>query len=168
MCNGMLAGLVAISAPCAFVNSAGACVIGLVSGVLVVQSVFFVERTLKIDDPVGAISVHGVNGLWGILAVGLFADGTYGDGYNGVSGTGVTGLFYGDSKQLLAQALGAGACLAYLSIASIVIFKGISALTGGQRPPVEVEVDGLDIPEMGCLGYSGVVMDKASESPVSR
>jgi Amt family ammonium transporter len=168
MCNGLLAGLVAITAPCAFVNSASACVIGLIAGILVVESVFFVERTLRIDDPVGAISVHGVNGLWGILSVGLFADGTYGDGYNYVTGTGVTGLFYGDSKQFVAQAIGAAACIGYLTLASLVVFKVISVLTNGQRPPVEVEVDGLDIPEMGCLGYSGMVMDKASESPVSR
>jgi Amt family ammonium transporter len=75
MCNGMLAGLVAITAPCAYVNSVSACIIGLVAGILVVEVVFFVERKLKIDDPVGAIAVHGSNGLWGILSVGLFADG---------------------------------------------------------------------------------------------
>jgi Amt family ammonium transporter len=169
MCNGMLAGLVAITAPCAFVNSVSACIIGLVSGILVVEVVFLVERKLKIDDPVGAIAVHGSNGLWGILSVGLFADGTYGDGINGVSGKGVTGLFYGDAGQFAAQCIGAGACIVYLTIASIVIFKVIAMMTGGtQRPDPAVEVDGLDIPEMGCLGYCGIVMDKASESPISR
>ncbi len=84
MCNGMLAGLVAITAPCAFVSSMGAVIIGAVSGVLVVYSVFFVEGTLKLDDPVGAISVHGVNGAWGVLSLGLLANGTYGQGWNGV------------------------------------------------------------------------------------
>ncbi len=87
MCNGMLAGLVAITAPCAFVRPVGAVIIGAVAGVLVVWSVFFFERMLKIDDPVGAIIVHGVNGAWGVLSLGLFADGTYGDGWNGVAGT---------------------------------------------------------------------------------
>src|SRR5438093_5777192 len=80
MCNGMLAGLVAITAPCAFVNSVSAVIIGCIAGWLVVESVFFFERR-KIDDPVGAISVHGVNGAWGVLSLGLFADGTYGDGW---------------------------------------------------------------------------------------
>ena len=102
MANGMLAGLVAITAPCAFVSPIGACIIGLVSGALVVESVFFFEGVLKIDDPVGAISVHGVNGAWGCLRSGLFADGTYGDGWNGVAGT-VKGLFYGCPSQFLAE-----------------------------------------------------------------
>src|SRR5207253_555823 len=109
MCNSMLAGLVAITAPCAFVTPVGAFIIGGVAGVLVIWSVFFFDR-MRIDDPVGAISVHGVNGAWGVLAVGLFADGSYGTGWNGVGATtylgtsgaalkGVTGLFYGDGKQ---------------------------------------------------------------------
>ena len=75
--NGLLAGLVAITAPCAFVNSVSAVTIGLIAGILLCVSVLFVEQTLKIDDPVGAISVHGVNGAWGVLALGLFADGSY-------------------------------------------------------------------------------------------
>ncbi|HXM26259.1 MAG TPA: ammonium transporter [Chthoniobacterales bacterium] len=84
MCNGMLAGLVAITAPCAFVNSLGAVIIGAVAGVLVVYSVLFVEGVLKIDDPVGAISVHGTCGSWGVLSVGLLANGSYGQGWGGV------------------------------------------------------------------------------------
>ena len=83
VCNGMLAGLVAITAPCAFVTAGGSLIIGLISGILVVESVFFFDKR-KIDDPVGAISVHGVNGAWGCLCIGLFADGTYGQGWNGV------------------------------------------------------------------------------------
>src|SRR5439155_527863 len=81
LANGTLAGLVAITAPCAFVTAPSAVLIGGVAGVLVCAAVFFIERRLRIDDPVGAISVHGVNGLWGILSLGLLADGTYGDGW---------------------------------------------------------------------------------------
>ncbi len=84
MCNGMLAGLVAITAPCAFVSSWGAVLIGLIAGTLVVYSVFFIEGKLKLDDPVGAISVHGTCGAWGVLSLGLFANGTYGAGWGGV------------------------------------------------------------------------------------
>ena len=84
MCNGMLAGLVAITASCGFVGSTGAVIIGAVAGVLVVWALFFVERVLRIDDPVGAVAVHGVNGAWGIIALGLMADGSYGQGWNGV------------------------------------------------------------------------------------
>ena len=83
LCNGMLAGLVAITAPCAFVSSLGACIIGAVAGVIVVFAVFFFEKR-GIDDPVGAISVHGINGAWGVLSVGLLANGSYGAGWGGV------------------------------------------------------------------------------------
>jgi len=165
MCNGMLAGLVAITAPCAFVGSFSACIIGLVAGILVVESVFFVERKLKIDDPVGAISVHGANGLWGVLSLGIFADGAYGDGWNGAAGT-VKGILFGDAGQFAAQAIGAVACITYVSIISIVVYKVIEAIVGN-RVSAQTEVEGLDVPEMGCIGYCGVVMDKSSESPVS-
>ncbi len=84
LCNGLLAGLVAITAPCAFVNTMGAVILGFIAGVLVVGAVFFVERKLKLDDPVGAISVHGVCGCWGVLSVGIFANGSYGQGWGGV------------------------------------------------------------------------------------
>ncbi len=84
LCNGLLAGLVAITAPCAFVNSLGAVLIGFIAGVIVVFSVFFWERTMRIDDPVGAISVHGICGAWGVLSVGIFANGSYGQGWGGV------------------------------------------------------------------------------------
>src|SRR5512138_1140135 len=99
LANGMLAGLVAITAPCAFVSSWAAVVIGAIAGVLVVYSVFFWEKH-GVDDVVGAISVHGVNGLWGVISVGIFANGKYGAGWNGVGG-GVRGLLYGDPSQLL-------------------------------------------------------------------
>ncbi len=84
MCNGLLAGLVAITAPCAFVGASAAVIIGALAGLFVVLAVFFVERTCKIDDPVGAIAVHGVNGAFGALAVGIFANGSYGAGWGGV------------------------------------------------------------------------------------
>jgi ammonium transporter, Amt family len=84
MCNGLLAGLVAITAPCAFVNSLGAVIIGLIAGIIVVVAVVFFERVVKLDDPVGAISVHGCNGAFGVLSVGLFANGSYGAGWGGV------------------------------------------------------------------------------------
>jgi Amt family ammonium transporter len=166
MCNGMLAGLVAITAPCAFVNSVSASIIGLIAGVLVVEAALFIERKLKVDDPVGAIAVHGVNGAWGCLALGLFADGTYGDGWNSVSGT-VKGLFYGDPSQFLAQCIGIATNFVYVGLISLVVFKLIDILAGN-RVDKEAEVDGLDIPEMGVPGYSGVQLDKASETPISR
>jgi ammonium transporter, Amt family len=149
--NGMLAGLVAITAPCAFVNSAAAFLIGAVAGVLVCLSVFFVERRLRVDDPVGAISVHGTCGAWGVLSVGLFADGTYGDGFNGVPGT-VRGLFYGDASQLAAQCLGTLTNLVFIFAASWAFFK-LCDLVMGLRVAPEVEIEGLDIPEMGALAY---------------
>src|SRR5438093_7032131 len=107
MANGTLAGLVAITAPCAFVTAPSAVLIGGVAGLLVCIAVFFIDGKLRIDDPVGAISVHGVNGLWGILSLGLPAGGTYGDGWNGVNGA-VRGLFYGDASQFAAQLIGGG------------------------------------------------------------
>ena len=166
MCNGMLAGLVAITAPCAFVNSISACIIGLIAGVLVVESVYFIEGKLKIDDPVGAISVHGVNGAWGCLALGLFADGSYGDGWNGVAGT-VKGLFYGDGAQFIAQCIGITANIIYVGLISLVVFKLIDLIVGNRVDP-EAEISGLDIPEMGVLGYTGVKLDKHSETPISK
>ena len=98
-CNGMLAGLVAITAPCAFVAPWAAAMIGFIAGFIVCFGVWFFDHVAHVDDPCGAISVHGVCGAWGVLAVGLFADGTYGAGWNGVSGN-VKGLFYGDGGQL--------------------------------------------------------------------
>jgi Amt family ammonium transporter len=166
MCNGMLAGLVAITAPCAFVNSISASFIGLVAGILVVEVVFFVESKLKIDDPVGAVAVHGSNGLWGCLALGLFADGSYGDGWNGVPGT-VKGLFYGDPSQFLAQLIGVTANIIYVGLAALIIFKLIDVFIGNRAEP-SAEIDGLDVPEMGVPGYAGIKLDKHSETPFSR
>jgi Amt family ammonium transporter len=170
MCNGMLAGLVAITSPCAFVTPTGAVIIGAVSGVLVVYSVFFFDK-MKIDDPVGAISVHGTNGAWGLISVGLFSDGSYGQGWNGVgatdylgmAGRGVTGLFYGDVKQLMAQFVETGACIAWNVIAGGVIFFVIGKVLGSNRVSVEVEIAGLDIPEMGAPGYPEFIPHKTPQ-----
>jgi Amt family ammonium transporter len=167
MLNGMLAGLVAITAPCAFVSVGGAAIIGLISGVLVIEVTLFIDQRLRIDDPVGAIAVHGVNGAWGCLALGLFADGTYGEGWNGVAGT-VTGLFYGGGfSQLLAQIIGVTTNLLYVGAIGWIMFKLIDIVVGNRVKP-EDELIGLDIPEMGVEGYSGMKMDKNSETPLSR
>jgi Amt family ammonium transporter len=151
--NGFLAGLVAITAPCAFVNPIFACLVGLIAGVLVCVSVSFVERVLKVDDPVGAVSVHGVCGIWGVISVGLFADGksNYGGSWNGVSG-GVTGLFYGDASQLVAQLIGVATLLGFVFAFSFVIDMLIDVIIG-QRTSAKSELEGLDLPEIGALPY---------------
>jgi Amt family ammonium transporter len=191
LCNGMLAGLVAITAPCAFVAPWAAVTIGLIAGVLVIWSCLFVERVLKVDDPVGAVSVHGTNGAWGVLSLGLFADGTYGKGWNGshwykindtlqwfsdaidlsklspekimemgLSGLkpddiveqGVTGLFYGNSSQFLAECIGVASNFIWVFASAFIFFWIIEKLIGNRVSP-EVELQGLDVPEMGVLGY---------------
>ncbi|HJW98968.1 MAG TPA: ammonium transporter, partial [Terriglobales bacterium] len=151
--NGLLAGLVAITAPSGFVSPTSSAIIGLIAGVLVCMSVAFVENVLKVDDPVGAISVHGANGLWGVLAVGLFADGTsnYGGSWNGVAGS-VTGLFYGDASQLAAQLVGISTLLGFVFTFSFALNLALEFFMG-HRVSAESEVAGLDLPEMGQLGY---------------
>ncbi len=151
MVNGMLAGLVAITAPCAFVTATSAIIIGAIAGVLVIFGALFVENKLKIDDPVGAFAVHGLNGFWGVLALGLFADGSYGDGWNGVPGT-VKGLFYGDAKQFFAELIGGLTCFVFVFAIMYVFFK-ICAKTIGLRSSDADQEVGLDIPEMGVHGY---------------
>jgi ammonium transporter, Amt family len=150
MCNGMLSGLVAITAPCAFVDSWAAVVIGAIAGVIVVFSVFFWERR-GIDDPVGAISVHGVNGLWGLIAVGIFASGKYGAGWNGVA-DGVRGILYGDASQLVAQLLDAAVVAVFGFVMAYAWFKLSNRITP-IRVSRETEMAGLDGPEMGITGY---------------
>jgi Amt family ammonium transporter len=118
---------------------------------MVCWSVFFFERSMKIDDPVGAISVHGTCGAWGVLSLGLFADGTYGDGFNGVEGT-VRGLFYGGASQFVAQVVGTATCLVFIFGISWVFFKALDAVIGMRVSPEE-ELEGLDVPEMGTHGY---------------
>lgn len=149
--NGALAGLVAITAPCAFVNGISAFIIGLIAGLLVCVAVPFVENILKLDDPVGAISVHCINGLWGVISLGLFADGSYGDGLNGVEG-GVTGLFYGDASQLGAQLVAVLVLFIWGFGVSYIFFRLLDRFWGLRVNP-EDELAGLDIPEMGVLAY---------------
>ena len=151
MCNGLLAGAVAITAPCAFVSTFSALVIGAIGGVLVVASTLYIEHELRIDDPVGAISVHGVNGMWGVIALGLFADGTYGDGMNGVYGP-VRGLFYGDVGQLVAELLGVAANIVYVGIGALVALRVIDKLVGNRVSAADEE-RGLDVAELGLEGY---------------
>ena len=159
-CNGMLAGLVAITAPCAFVDPWAAALIGVVAGWLVVVSVFFWER-MGVDDPVGAISVHGMNGIWGVLSVGIFATGQYGAGWNGVvrdemvklyGSDGVRGLLYGDFSQFFMQVIDAGVAAVFGFAMAYAWFK-LSDLITPLRVSEEVEIEGLDGPEMGTLGY---------------
>jgi Amt family ammonium transporter len=150
MCNGILSGLVAVSASCAFVDGWAAAMIGAVAGVLAVFGVFFWERH-HIDDPVGAISVHGLSGLWGVVALGLFANGKCGDGWNGVAG-GVRGALYGDVSQLYAQLLDAAVVAVFGFLMAYVWFKLSNRITP-IRVSIETEMVGLDGPEMGAIGY---------------
>ncbi|HVN78014.1 MAG TPA: ammonium transporter [Terriglobia bacterium] len=159
-CNGMLAGLVAITAPCAFVSPTSAVVIGILAGILVCLGVLFNERVTKIDDPCGAISVHGFCGFLGAVCVGIFADGTYGVGWNGVgaasylgqSGQGVTGLLYGDTRQFVCQLIGASLCALWAFGATYVAFSVVNKIKSMRVTP-EVELEGLDVPQFGLLGY---------------
>ncbi len=156
--NGLLAGLVAITAPSGFVNPTASVIIGLIAGLLVCVSVEFVDRVLRVDDPVGAISVHGANGLWGVVAVGLFADGrsNYAGAWNGVPGS-VTGLFYGDGGQLVAQLIGVATLIGFVFTMSFALNMVIHAVIG-QRVSAQTELEGLDIPEMGAVAYPDFVL----------
>ena len=152
MCtNGFLAGLVAVTAPCAFIPGWAAIVVGLVAGVLVCAGVTFVERTLRVDDPVGAVAVHGINGLWGCLALGIFADGTYGKGFNGVDHA-VRGLLFGGADQFVAQVIGVITATVYALVVSFVVFKVLGLITP-MRSSREDEESGLDVPETGTVAY---------------
>jgi ammonium transporter, Amt family len=150
-CNGLLGGLVAITAPCAFVSPAAAVLIGAVAGVLVVYTVGLLERRLEIDDPVGAVAVHGVCGAWGALALGLFADGSYGVGWNGVAGP-VRGLLFGDAGQLGAQLVGVATNVLFVFGSAYGFFRLVDRVMGN-RVPQEVEWSGLDALEMGTDAY---------------
>src|SRR5204863_3897296 len=133
-------------------------IIGLIAGILCALSVEFVERVLKLDDVVGAISVHGANGIWGVISVGLFADGrsNYAGAWNGVPGS-VTGLFYGDAGQLVAQLIGVATLVGFVFTFSFVMNMILEAVWG-HRVSAKIELEGLDIPEMGALGYPEFVI----------
>jgi len=149
--NGLLAGLVAITAPCAFVNSIGAVAIGLIAGVLVCIAAAVLEK-FQIDDPVGAVPVHFVNGMWGVLAVGIFAVGNPDSAaWNGIDSA-VTGLLYGGGTQILAQVCEMVAAAAFAFIPSYFFFKILMGM-GLLRSRAIDEIRGLDMPEMGTPGY---------------
>ena len=156
--NGALAGLVAITAPCDCVTPVGAFFIGLVAGILVVLSVEFFDNKAKIDDPVGAVSVHMANGMWGTIAVGLFS--------TGADGVGV-GLFYGGGlAQLGVQVLGVIGIAAYTLITMFIVFKIIDK-TIGLRVPAKIEIDGLDVHEHGLTSaYSGFSITDVTDMTV--
>ncbi len=164
-CNGMLAGLVAITAPCAFVSPTSSMIIGILAGIVVCAGVLFNERVTKIDDPCGAISVHGFCGWLGAVCVGIFADGTYGAGWNGVgastylghAGQGVTGLLHGDVRQFGCQLLGATLCAIWAFGATYAVFWVVNRVKSMRVSP-EVELQGLDVPEFGLPAYSEDVM----------
>ncbi|RPI07201.1 MAG: ammonium transporter, partial [Actinobacteria bacterium] len=179
MANGMLAGLVAITAPCAFVQPWAAAVIGSIAAVLIIESIGWWERR-GVDDPVGAISVHGVGGLFGVLCVGIFADGQYGGGWNLTTGstisqayaagepnTGVTGILYDASngfQQLVCQLIGMATIVFVIGGIAFAFFKIQNALTkGGIRIPEAEELAGADI-EMGVVAYPE--FDLVEEEPV--
>lgn len=147
--NGTLAGLVAITAGCDMVSPVGAFFIGLMAGILVVLAVEFFDKVAKIDDPVGAVSVHGVCGAFGTICVGLFAT----DG----------GLFYGGGVRfLLVQLAGVVSVAVWVLVTMTIIFKVIDRLAG-LRVPAEVEIDGLDIHEHGLASaYSGFAITDVS------
>jgi ammonium transporter, Amt family len=159
-CNGMLAGLVAITAPCAFVSPTSSVIIGTLAGLLVCGGVLFNERFLRIDDPCGAVSVHGYCGWLGAVSVGIFADGTYGAGWNGVGttsylghvGQGVTGLIHGDARQFLVQLAGATIYALWAFGGIYVVFSIVNKIRSMRVSP-EVEEQGLDIPEFGMHAY---------------
>src|SRR4051794_10974257 len=170
MCNGMLAGLVAITAPCAFVQPWAAAVIGSIAAILVIEVCWFIEKR-GIDDPVGAIGVHGVGGTFGVLCIGIFSSGDYGAGWNLTSkgaaagASGVTGILYDQGSlgfgQLGAQAIGAVVIWTVIFGFAFAFFKIQNALTkGGIRPTKEVEELGMDLPEMGALAYDNLVLNE--------
>jgi Amt family ammonium transporter len=141
-CNGSLAGLVGITAPCAYVTSWAAVVIGAIAALVMIWALGFVERTLKVDDVVGAVAVHGFAGLWGLLAVGIFADGTYG----------VSGLIVGDTSQIIAQLIDVVTVVIWSFCTGYLLFW-ILKVAMGLRASREEEIKGLDITEHGIEAY---------------
>jgi Amt family ammonium transporter len=169
--NGFLAGLVAITCPCYWVTPFGSIMIGAVAGVIVVLAVDFVEW-LRVDDPVGAVAVHGFTGIWGTLSLGLFACGKFGaagpSGPDNSEAAVVTGLFYGGGwSQFIGQAIGSAAVTVATFGVSLVMMYGLKA-AGILRVSKEGELDGLDLHEHGGTAYPelpGGVVGMPSEPP---
>jgi len=172
MVNGMLAGLVAITAPCAFTSPAYSAIIGIIAGVLVIYAAIFIEKK-GVDDPVGAIAVHGVCGTFGVLAVGIFANGSYGGAWNGSDVTAVEGVVKGEFSQLGAQALGVLVIWTVIFGIAFAFFKIQNAvMKGGIRSEEADELLGVDLPEMGALAYpefqlQDIIVEGAEGSPTS-
>ncbi len=140
--NGALAGLVGVTAPCAFIAPWAAVVVGAVGAIVMLVGVWFIDTKLKIDDPIGASSVHGVAGVWGLLAVGIFADGTYG----------VSGFVAGNGIQFVAQLIAAVVAVVWALGTGLLLFNALK-LTMGLRASPEEEMSGLDMPEHGEETY---------------
>jgi len=151
ICNGFLAGLVAISASGTFVSSGSAVVIGALASLIALEGALLIERRLRVDDPAGAVAVHGIAGAWGLLAVGIFADGRAGDGWNGVAGP-VKGLLAGSGSQLLASLVGILANAAWV-VPTAALALWLAGRLVGSRVVADDEVAGLDVPELGMTGY---------------
>lgn len=151
MCNGLLAGIVGISAGSAFVSPGAAVLIGAIGSVLAIEGALFIERRLRIDDPVGAGAVHGLGGAWGLLAVGIFANGRAGEGFNGVAGP-VRGLIAGSGGQLAASLIGIAANILWVVPTSALALWLIGRIAGN-RATADDEIAGLDVPELGMTGY---------------
>jgi Amt family ammonium transporter len=151
--NGVLAGLVAITAPCGSVENWAAIVIGIIAGAIVYAGVMFNEAVLKVDDPVGAITVHGYCGTWGLLSVGIFSVGM-GNGIlaDAVYAAGAPGLLYGGVNQFMIQVIGALASIIWAFVAAFIVFKIIDVIIG-LRVSESEEIEGLDITEHGIRAY---------------
>ena len=159
LCNGFIGGLVAISAACPFVDSWAAIVAGLVAGVVVNFSVLLWDK-LGVDDPVGVVSMHGACGIWGLLALGLFANGKFGANFNGVDGP-VKGLFYGDVGQFFAQIVAAAILTIFGFITALVLFR-LSERVAALRVSADVEMRGLDTSEVGTFAYPDFMLKSAT------
>lgn len=168
--NGFLAGLVAITAPSGFVDATSAVIIGGIAALICIWACAFVERKLKIDDPVGAFGVHGACGIWGLLAVGIFADGSFGTGYNGTGATeyviggvhtgthnvplmGVTGCLHGDWGQLIANLIAAVVCIVWAFGSAYVYFSLQKKVFPLRAPAADTPEEDLDQQEFGTLAY---------------
>ena len=158
--NGAIAGLVAITAGCATVSPLSAVIIGFLGGIIVVLSTRLFERKFKIDDPVGAVSAHGVAGAWGTIAVGLFADSELGGGLDGL-------FFGGGFYQLFVQTVGVLAVFGWTIVTSLILFYAIDRLVG-LRVSRDEEKQGLDIGEHGVVAYSGFHQDQVAAAKWQR
>jgi len=176
--NGFLAGLVAITCPCYWVSPGGALLIGAIAGVVTVYGIDFIEW-LRIDDPVGAVTVHGFCGIWGTLSLGLFACGKYGAagpmGADNSEGAVVKGLFYGGGmNQLIAQLIGSAVVTVATFVVGMALMYAVKA-TGTLRVSKEGEMEGLDMhehggpayPELGSMGFSGYSAPAAERAPAA-